>query len=415
MQERIVFALIGICGILMLFLFITDSLSEKRKRILFSMVFASTVLLVSEQLARSYNGVNNSTGIIIARTAKFLNYEINLMIIYIFAQYLKDFIGKTPKSIKVTERILYLGMIMVIISQFTGFYYAYDANNIYQRSRFYFVSYVFSSVTIVIIAVNIVKHRKAMSKNLFAPFLMSTLAPLVASIVHLIMRGIPLISATIVAMTVLLYCFSIFDANEVVKTAHKREIENIELMISQTVSALAEAIDAKDAYTNGHSRRVAEYSAKIAEKYGKTKKECEEIYLIGLLHDVGKIGIPDSIINKTGRLTDEEYAIIKTHPTKGKEILSKISISPKLVIGANYHHERYDGKGYPEGLKGEEIPEIARIIAVADSYDAMASKRSYRDSLPKTKIRDELVKGMGSQFDSKFASIMVNLLDENQI
>ena len=160
---------------------------------------------------------------------------------------------------------------------------------------------------------------------------------------------------------------------------------------------------------------MAEYSAKIAETYGKDKEYCEEIYLIGLLHDVGKIGVPGTIINKTEKLTDEEYEIIKTHTTKGKEILSKISISPDLPIGANYHHERYDGKGYPEGLKGEEIPEIARIIAVADTYDAMASKRSYRDGLPRERIRHELIQGMGTQFDSKFASVMVDLMDQKLV
>ena len=185
-------------------------------------------------------------------------------------------------------------------------------------------------------------------------------------------------------------------------------------MVTQTTMALVEAIDAKDSYTNGHSNRVADYSVMIAERAGKTKEEQEEIYLIALLHDVGKIGISNAIINKKGKLTDEEYAEIKRHPTVGREILSKISIDPKLAIGASFHHERYDGKGYPMGLKGEEIPEIARIIAVADSYDAMASKRSYRDVLPKEKIRSELVKGKGTQFDPSFAEIMINIIDEDK-
>ena len=133
------------------------------------------------------------------------------------------------------------------------------------------------------------------------------------------------------------------------------------------------------------------------------------------MHDVGKIGIPGTIINKKGRLTDEEYEIIKTHPEKGGEILSKISLSPNLPIGAKYHHERYDDKGYPEGLKGEEIPEIARIIAVADTYDAMASKRSYRDGLPIEKIKSELKNGLGTQFDPEFAKVMLDLIDSGKI
>ena len=160
-----------------------------------------------------------------------------------------------------------------------------------------------------------------------------------------------------------------------------------------------------------HSIRVAEYSRQIAAVTGKTKEECQDIYLSALFHDVGKIGIPNAIINKPGKLTDEEYEIVKTHPAIGRDILSKISVPPKLVIGASFHHERYDGEGYPLGLKREEIPEIARIIAVADSYDAMASKRSYRDMLPKEKIRSELLEGVGTQFDPKFARIMVELMD----
>jgi len=151
----------------------------------------------------------------------------------------------------------------------------------------------------------------------------------------------------------------------------------------------------------------------IAEVYGKTDSECRDIYLTGLLHDVGKIGIPDNIINKDGRLTDEEFAVIKTHPAIGAGILKKINIAPFISIGAHYHHERYDGKGYPEGLKGEDIPEIARIIAVADAYDAMTSKRSYRDALPQEVVRSEIEKGKGTQFDPKFAEIMLGLMDRD--
>ena len=151
----------------------------------------------------------------------------------------------------------------------------------------------------------------------------------------------------------------------------------------------------------------------IAELVGKDVKERQNIYLAGLLHDVGKIGIPENIINKDSKLTDEEYAIIKTHPVIGNQILQKIKKNPDLSIGAHYHHERYDGRGYPEGLKGEEIPEIARIIAVADAYDAMTSKRSYRDILPQEVVRNEIVKGKGTQFDPAFAEIMLSLIDKD--
>ncbi len=194
---------------------------------------------------------------------------------------------------------------------------------------------------------------------------------------------------------------------------NEEEHKNVERLFTQTATALVNAIDAKDEYTHGHSARVAEYSRKIAELAGKSPSECEEIYYVALLHDVGKIGIPESIINKEGRLTDEEYAIIKNHAKMGAQILDDITVYPYLSIGAHYHHERYDGRGYPDGLKGTDIPEIARIIAVADAYDAMTSRRSYRDPIPQQKVREELVECAGTQFDPVFANIMIHLIDED--
>ena len=190
-----------------------------------------------------------------------------------------------------------------------------------------------------------------------------------------------------------------------------RENENLSLHVVQT---LAHTIDAKDTYTNGHSGRVAKYSVEIARRAGYTKAQLSEMYMISLLHDVGKIGIPDEIINKPSRLTDAEYAIIKQHPLVGARILKDIKEMPKLATGARWHHERYDGKGYPDGLKGKDIPEEARIIAVADAYDAMTSNRSYRRELPQAVVRGEVEKGRGSQFDPYFADIMLAMIDEDR-
>ncbi len=190
-----------------------------------------------------------------------------------------------------------------------------------------------------------------------------------------------------------------------------KENERLSLQIVRT---LAETIEAKDEYTNGHSGRVADYSREIAKRFGYSEYAQGNIYVMGLLHDVGKIGIPDAIINKKGKLNDEEYAQMKQHPIKGAKILSTIKELPQLVTGARWHHERYDGKGYPDGLSGEDIPEQARIIAVADAYDAMTSKRSYRDQLPQEVVRNEIVKGRGTQFDPVFADIMIKMIDEDK-
>ncbi len=189
--------------------------------------------------------------------------------------------------------------------------------------------------------------------------------------------------------------------------------EKLEKISMQIVQTLSGAIDAKDTYTNGHSTRVADYSREIARRSGYTEKEQDEIYMMGLLHDVGKIGIPEAIINKPARLTDEEYAQIKTHPLVGARILKNISEFPQLAVGARWHHERYDGKGYPDGLAGEDIPQNARIIAIADAYDAMSSRRSYRDVLPQQHIYEELEKGKGTQFDPVFTEVMLQMISED--
>ena len=181
----------------------------------------------------------------------------------------------------------------------------------------------------------------------------------------------------------------------------------------QTITALAEAVDAKDRYTSGHSKRVAEYSRRIAARMGKSKEEQEEIYWAGLLHDVGKIRVPNDIINKVGKLTEEEYDIIKIHPVTGYHILNGVSGYNDIGIGAKYHHERYDGKGYPNGLEGTKIPEVARILGVADSYDAMTSDRSYRKALPQDVVREEIIRGKGNQFDPDIADIMLEMMAED--
>ncbi len=190
-----------------------------------------------------------------------------------------------------------------------------------------------------------------------------------------------------------------------------RENERLSLHVVQT---LAEAIDAKDTYTNGHSGRVAEYSRMLAARHGYSEKQLNEIYMMGLLHDVGKIGVPDAVINKPAHLDEEEFERIKAHPVMGARILKKITEMPALATGARWHHERYDGKGYPDGLKGEDIPEEARIIAVADSYDAMTSNRSYRRAMDQATVRAEIVKGKGTQFDPHFADLMIQMIDEDK-
>ena len=192
----------------------------------------------------------------------------------------------------------------------------------------------------------------------------------------------------------------------------QREYRSI---IEQALQTFARTIDAKDNYTNGHSLRVAKYSRELARRMGKDEREQENIYYIALLHDIGKIGIPDSILTKPGKLNDEERGIIQTHPTIGGDILKKFTALDGIADGAKYHHERFDGKGYCEQLSGEDIPPVARIIGVADTYDAMSSDRCYRKALSAEVISKELSDCSGTQLDPEVVQHMLAMISEGLV
>ena len=195
----------------------------------------------------------------------------------------------------------------------------------------------------------------------------------------------------------------------------ERKSEEQKELLLQAIATIINAVDAKDEYTDGHSRRVAEYSRKLALELGKTPEEADWIHHIALLHDIGKIGIPDALLKKPDKLTEEEIQIFHTHCEIGANILKDLTFYPGLDAGALYHHERYDGKGYPYGLKGEEIPEVARIIGVADTFDAMNTDRVYQKAFDRAYIRQEILDCSGAQFDPVFAQALIRLLDEGRL
>ena len=197
----------------------------------------------------------------------------------------------------------------------------------------------------------------------------------------------------------------------------EREARERKIFVDELVGALAKCVDSKDEYTNGHSFRVAKYTKLLAEKVlqaqGTEDKELlDQYYNDALMHDIGKISIPDEILNKQDKLNDEEYETMKSHATRGYDILKDVRIQTDLSDGAHYHHERYDGKGYPEGLKGDAIPLVARIIAVADAFDAMYSTRPYRKKLPLSFVASEIEKGAGTQFDPQVVEKFMELVRE---
>ncbi len=200
------------------------------------------------------------------------------------------------------------------------------------------------------------------------------------------------------------------------KMQEQLEMANKQIeMGKQTVIAIARTVDAKDQRTSDHSKRVAIYSAQIARAYGLDEKQCRDIEWSAQMHDIGKIGIPDAILNKPSRLTDEEYATMKSHTTRGAEILKDFTLLDNVIDGAQYHHERYDGRGYPKGLKGEEIPLFARIIGVADAFDAMTANRIYRQQMDFSYVLGEMQRCRGTQFDPKFVDILLKLIHDGTI
>ena len=218
----------------------------------------------------------------------------------------------------------------------------------------------------------------------------------------------------IVAVVALAAGVVLLIARAKIKSIQKRQKE-YRSIIEQALQTFARTIDAKDKYTNGHSLRVAEYSRELARRMGKDEREQENIYYIALLHDIGKIGIPDSILNKPGKLNDEERGVIQTHPTIGGDILKKFTALDGIADGAKYHHERYDGKGYCEQLAGDDIPPVARIIGVADTYDAMSSDRCYRKALSSEVITKELTDCCGTQLDPEVVQHMLDMIKDGVV
>ncbi len=195
----------------------------------------------------------------------------------------------------------------------------------------------------------------------------------------------------------------------------RERADRLESMSEEMVQTLAVTIDAKDRYTNGHSFRVSWYASALAEKLGWPEEELKALRREALLHDIGKIGVPDAVLNKPGKLTDEEFAVIKAHTTVGSDILERAQSLHESALVARHHHERYDGRGYPDGLKGEEIPLHARVVTIADTYDAMHSDRIYRKGLSYDVILSELVKGRGTQFDPALLDAFLPLFESGEL
>lgn len=356
-QLNIMLFISGACGVLAVLAMMSRTLSHRRRRILALLECAAMLLMMADRYAYIYRGDTSTLGFWMVRISNFLVYFLTLFITHSITLYLFDLFrdegGMTvmPKRLYVCEILYGIGALLIVISQFTGLYYTFDAQNNYQRAPANILCYLMP-VAITLLQMSLaLKYRKLLGHTIAFSLILNTVVPLAASIIQIFAYGLSLTNMTVVGMAILLYMFVLIDLNATVEHAkeqerefYREEREREHDMFEQTAEALASAIDAKDPYTHGHSSRVATYSGQIAREAGKSDEECEGVYFAALLHDVGKIGVPGSIINKNGKLTDEEFAQIKQHPVLGNQILSRIQRSPYLSIGAHYHHERYDGR-----------------------------------------------------------------------
>ena len=425
-QLDIMLMMSSVCLAIAFFLAISKTTPPRRKRALILLELSCAALLIADRFVYLYNGDTSVTGFWMMRVCNFEVYFFALVIAYAFVMYLSDVFtsegwGEAPKKrLRACVILIAIGAALLVVSQFTGLYYTFDEFNHYERAPGFIICYIFPALVYAIVITIVVQNAGKMRRIVRISLFFFIIGPIIGSIFQAFTPWVSVNNMSVVFFCIFLYSLDLIDLNNRVEQAHQREVAATEakarearLLFEQTAAALASAIDEKDTYTRGHSARVAAYSRLIAERAGKDEGFCDEVYYAGLLHDVGKIGIPGAIINKKGKLTEEEYEIIKTHPIKGDHILASIAQSPYLRIGARYHHERYDGLGYPDGMAGEDIPEIARIIAVADAYDTMSSKRSYRDTMPQGKIRFQIEEGLGTQFDPKFGHIMLEMIDED--
>jgi HD-GYP domain-containing protein (c-di-GMP phosphodiesterase class II) len=424
-QLNIMLLLCGACGMMAILLLITRFLDKKRKWTLFTMELVAFFLLWFDRLAYIYAGDASSKGYIMVRVSNCAVFVLTSAVVFSFNLYLQDLLT-FEKEQKIRSKRLtavgvasFFGMVLAIASAFNDFYYYFDANNTYHRGHGFLVAYIIPIVCPLVQFTVIRQNKKHFSKLIYTSLVLYIFVPIICGILQIFAYGVSIVNMAMVAVSVSLYIFTYLDINNTVEHAHAVELQNMQgehqrmqRLFDQTAKAFVSAVEKKDDFTKGNAVKVAEYARKITARCGLDKEECDKAYYAALLHDVGLIGLPDSVIKNEEDPGKWDMETFRQKPAIGKEILSNITEFPYLSVGAYYSHERYNGTGYPEGLKGEDIPEIARIIAVADAYVTMTSKKRYRDAKPDFVAREAFVKGAGIEFDPEFAGLMVKIIDE---
>ena len=404
------FPIIGIVFLVM-FLWKNSSMEKNVKYTFYGLCALTYLELAIYDFEVYLPNVNLDPKILTAVTA--LGYSIRPLMLYLFI----IIVIRHDKRKRIKIPLLLPAVINIAFAFstfFTHLTYYYDEHYVFHRGTFGWTPHIVMIVYLIVVVM--LCYSRIEKKNRFERIIVIMMAMLIifSSFAETILNNHMILRTSITATLIFYYMFfqSKTYKDEIIEK-HVEQTKMSEKFTVQMVTALAGTVDAKDPYTNGHSQRVAIYAREIARRMNKSKEFQREIYFMGMLHDIGKIGVPDTIINKTGKLTPEEFSAIKAHPVIGSEVLKKITEMPNLYVGARWHHERYDGSGYPDGLRGDEIPFEARVIAVADAYDAMTSNRSYRSSLSQENVRLELKRAKRTQLDPYIVNIILEMMDED--
>ncbi len=423
-QMDIMLALCAACVTMMFMLIITRFLPKKRKWILIMMEITAAMLLAFDRMAYIFSGDVSNTGYIMVRLSNFMVFFLTSGIVFCFNMYIIDLLRnegqekKIPIRIKAVSALSVIGMLLIVVSQFTGLIYFFDEQNKYHRGNGFIFAYIIPVICPLIQYTVAVQYRKRLSRYINISLFLYIFVPILVGIIQIFTYGISIVNMAMVLVSISMYIFTYLDINNNVVRAHKTEIESlsdeqerVKDLFVQTATVFISAAEKRDEFSVGHSVRVAELSRKIASNAGKNSDECDKIYYAALLHDAGAATLSDEQLEHAADSEAGGSAIRREKLIVTGELLSNISAYPYLGEVVTHTHERYDGTGYPDGLKGEEIPEIARIVAVADAFDTMRMKRRSRDPLPLQIVREEFIKGAGTQFDPAFSDIMVQLID----
>ncbi len=425
-QLNMMLVLCGACAIIIFLLINTRFLAKSRRLILIQMETVALFLLWFDRMAYIYAGDVSRTGYVMVRLSNFMVFFLTSGVVLSFSLYLMDYLKtegkmeKLPRRLQVTSITASLGLLLAVFSAFTDLYYYFDETNTYHRGDGFLIAYVIPILCPIIQYTIIRQYKKVFSKLIYISMVLYLFVPLGCGILQIFTYGISIVNMAMVAVSICLYIFTYLDLNNTVEHAHQIELDNmqgeklkLEKLFYQTAMSFVSAIEKKDESDKGRSIKTAEYARSIAMLSGKNEEECDRVYYSALLHDVGKIGIPDEVIRHEDDPDEEEIKVLKQKPVIGKEILSSITEYPYLSQGAYSCYEKYDGTGYPEGLKGEDIPEIARIVSVADSYVSMSTRRPGKDPLPDFVAREAFIKGAGADYDPEFSNCMIKIIDSN--